>query len=334
MAESALFVVGSSRSGTTLMGRMLGQLPGVFTFQELHFFEGLWSGDPARLDAARATRLLALLLQRQHGGLFHPGDGSDWRAPAEALAATLRQPDAMACYRAFLFSEAATHGAQMPCEQTPRNVFWIDEILARLPDARVIVMVRDPRDVLLSQKNRWRRRELGAGAIPRREAARAWLNYHPLVTARLWQAALDAGQRAAADPRVRLVRFEELVAEPERVARGLCDFVGLPYTPAMLAMPQVGSSHRADNPANKGIDAGVVGNWRAGGLSHAEIVLCEFAARRGMAQLGYARSGLSPWRPAVAGQAALLPLRLGLALLFNLGHFGSFLTALRRRLAR
>ncbi|MGY8989337.1 MAG: sulfotransferase, partial [Flavobacteriales bacterium] len=38
-----IFVVGNSRSGTTMMGRIIGKHSSVFTFKELHFFGQLWS---------------------------------------------------------------------------------------------------------------------------------------------------------------------------------------------------------------------------------------------------------------------------------------------------
>ena len=38
-----IFVVGSSRSGTTMMGRILGSHTDIFTFNELHFFGTIWS---------------------------------------------------------------------------------------------------------------------------------------------------------------------------------------------------------------------------------------------------------------------------------------------------
>ncbi|MEP7168745.1 MAG: sulfotransferase, partial [Bacteroidota bacterium] len=37
-----IFVAGNSRSGTTLMGRILGKHTTVFTFNELHFLEEKW----------------------------------------------------------------------------------------------------------------------------------------------------------------------------------------------------------------------------------------------------------------------------------------------------
>ncbi len=38
-----IFVVGSSRSGTTMMGRILDKHPSIFTFRELHFFGTIWT---------------------------------------------------------------------------------------------------------------------------------------------------------------------------------------------------------------------------------------------------------------------------------------------------
>ena len=39
-----IFIVGSSRSGTTMMGRIINNNEDVFTFNELHFFSRI-SGD-------------------------------------------------------------------------------------------------------------------------------------------------------------------------------------------------------------------------------------------------------------------------------------------------
>ena len=38
-----IFIVGNSRSGTTMMRRVLGNHPAIFMLEELHFFEQLWS---------------------------------------------------------------------------------------------------------------------------------------------------------------------------------------------------------------------------------------------------------------------------------------------------
>ena len=54
-------------------------------------------------------------------------------------------------------------------------------------------MVRDPRDVLLSQKNKWKRKFLGANDIPFFELLRARFNYHPYTISKMWKTAVNRG---------------------------------------------------------------------------------------------------------------------------------------------
>ena len=69
-------------------------------------------------------------------------------------------------FKAFLCHELPENYRTIPCDQTPRNVFYIADILELYPEARIINMIRDPRDVLLSQKRKWKRRFLGGSDMP------------------------------------------------------------------------------------------------------------------------------------------------------------------------
>ena len=55
-----IFIVGNSRSGTTMLGRILNNHSEVFTFKELHFFYTLWSGKEI-LSYSESINLLAKL---------------------------------------------------------------------------------------------------------------------------------------------------------------------------------------------------------------------------------------------------------------------------------
>ena len=61
-----IFIVGSSRSGTTMMGRVLGNHPSVFTFKELHFFGTLWTNNSELIlnkkQLSNIGRVLLLLI--------------------------------------------------------------------------------------------------------------------------------------------------------------------------------------------------------------------------------------------------------------------------------
>ena len=66
-----IFIVGSSRSGTTMMGRILGKHPDVFTFKELHFFGTIWTNcTESILDKKQQIHLLSRLFCIQQNGLF------------------------------------------------------------------------------------------------------------------------------------------------------------------------------------------------------------------------------------------------------------------------
>jgi hypothetical protein len=330
----AIFVVGNSRSGTTMMGRVLGRHSAVFTFHELHFFEQLW--DPrsaAMLARERAVELAARLLTIERDGYYTPGD---WRAYAAEAARLLPEEvgavPAPEVFMRVLCHEAARHGRSIPCDQTPRNLYYLDDILRLYPQARVIQMVRDPRDVVLSQKYRWRRRSLGGSAIPRREVVRSWANYHPITMGLLWRGGIQAGERFARHPRVMTLRFEDLLAAPEARVRALCEFLGLPFEPAMLDVPQVGSSHGADAPERRGLDPRAAGRWRRAQGHTGDLVVCQGVVRAAMLRHGYAPADLGPAWPHWLWAGITWPVKAGLAFLLNLGRARNVVAALRRRL--
>ncbi len=335
VAGSPVFVVGNSRSGTTMVGRMLGRHPLVFTLGEIHFFEQLWSGgDEERLPQEEATRLAARLICTQRDGYLGRGDPARFYAEARKLLPSepSAAPDAAGVFLRFLLREAERNGKAVPCDQTPRNVFYIGEILRLYPRARVVNLVRDPRDVLLSQKRKWKRRFLGAEGIPLREALRAWINYHPLVMSALWNSSVRAADRFAGHGRVHSLRFEDLLVDPEGEIENVCDFLGVSFDRGMLRVPQVGSSGGLDRPDRRGVDPDRAGSWRRGGLGATEIFVCQKVTGGLMRRHGYAPEPVTPNALALAAGVVVLPAMLGFALAANLGRLKSLRGTIRRRL--
>lgn len=330
-----IFVVGNSRSGTTMMGRVLGAHPRVFTFNELHFFEQMWSPlqPPPVIGRDEAAHLAARLLTTQRDGYYTPGD---LRAYADEAGRIVERIDGdltpPAVFAAVLGYESTRHGKTIGCDQTPRNLYYLDELLAFYPGLRVVVMVRDPRDVMLSQKRRWRRRFLGASRTPLWNALRTWAGYHPRTMSMLWRGGVRAAERFADHPRVTLLRFEDLVADPEPQVRRLCERLGLSFDAAMLSVPRVGSSHRTDEPTATGIDPGAAQRWRGGGLSAVEVAVCQRVAGPVMQRWGYAAEPVRPSRAALALNRGTWVFKSALGLAMNLRRMGNLRQALRRRL--
>ena len=340
-----------------MMGRILGNHPDVHTFGELHFFGQLYSpsrasqavggtsrsrkkGISESLNEPEAVELAAKLLCIQREGYRTHGNPRRFREEARTFLGALSEYPAtpVALFSAFLCRETAQKGKSIPCDQTPRNVFYLEDILRHYPQAKVINMIRDPRDVLLSQKRKWKRRFLGGTDMPLKETLRDWINYHPITISRIWHTAINAADKFADSDRVMSVYFEELLAQPEATVRQICDFVRIAYSEALLQVPQVGSSSGADKPAQLGINAARANSWEKGSgsgepeLSSAEIYLCEALNAPLMKKHNYPLVSRRPNPVRLAIDILSFPMKLTMALLCNLDRMKNIRETLKRRL--
>lgn len=136
-----------------MMANILENHPEVFKFHELHFFEELWTPEEREelLTIAEAVNLTARLLSAQrHDYIFK--DTGRYVDEAEQIIQTIDSNSlkSINVYEAFLSYEVSRNNCKIACENTPRNVFYIGEILDTFPNAKIINMVRDPRDILLT----------------------------------------------------------------------------------------------------------------------------------------------------------------------------------------
>lgn len=277
MSAEQIFVTGASRSGTTLVSRILGNHSLVLGLRELHYFGELF--DPEKgsrsLDHNTLAQLAQQLSARQRDDLWHAQINPEDREFAETLLA--EQP----CSNGFeLFSRvtkalALAEGKRVPCEQTPRNIFYAKRLLEHYPNAHVVHLLRDPRGVMASQKNRWKMRKLGGGNVPWQELVRVRLNYHPITMSKLWNKATEVALELADHPRCHLIKFEALTDDPEQTVHRLCAELGMEFDPNMLAVPHWGSSTVAHTDQKAGVSAQVADQWRKV-LSPAE---CSVVAR-------------------------------------------------------
>ena len=338
--EKMLFVVGNSRSGTTMMGRILGNHRDVFTFGELHFFGQLWS--PAHsldLNESDAIELASKLLCVQRIGYRKQGDTQKYKEDAKKLCADFVEypisPTDL--FSIFLQYEANLNGKSIPCDQTPRNAFYIDEILNVYPQAKIINMIRDPRDVLLSQKRKWKRRFLGGSDLPLLESLRDWVNYHPITISRIWHTAVKTSDQFTAHDRVHTVYFEQLLDSPEKTVEALCKFADIEYTPSMLQVPQVGSSVDADKPTRTGINPNRAGSWSAnnlpgGKLNSSEIYINQQLNKDLMKKHNYKSVRIRPNIFCLLLDIITFPIKMMLAFLCNLDRIKNIRETIRRRL--
>jgi hypothetical protein len=290
-----IFVTGASRSGTTLLSRILGNHIEVLGLNELQFFGDLQDIDASvdLLDDGKLGAMAAMLLARQARDIWVDASTPEERSVASRLVAELPQAQRTGggIYAATVAYMASLAGKTMVSEQTPRNIFYAGRLLELYPQARVVHIVRDPRGVLASQKNRWKVRKLGGKNVPIAEIIRLWFNYHPVTMSQLWRRATAAALALESHPRVTLVRFEDLVNNPEATVGELSNWLGLEFNAAMLDVPQWGSSNVRHNSEPKGVSKAMLGKWQDV-LSRGEIWISERMTKQQMQHFEYVPAGL------------------------------------------
>jgi hypothetical protein len=116
----------------------------------------------------------------------------------------------------FLHRELAGSGKEILVEKTPSNVFVWQRFQKCWPDARFFFLIRHPLSIATS----WHE------ADPERRP------FDLAVTRTLhYMKALQRARRKLSGP---TIRYEDLVADPEKETRRICDFLGVPWDPAML----------------------------------------------------------------------------------------------------
>lgn len=205
------FIVGSGRSGTTLLRMMLDAHPDMVITPETHWLPdllALLNQDPSDLD-----RLVSLVAG-------HP-KWIDMGLSDQALANVITQHDPLEpgeTVRRIYQAYAEKHASPRVGDKTPLHNRSMHAIASRLPEARFIHIIRDGRDVAVSHRNLW----FGPGNDVR-AAASAWI----------WNIR-EARQQAEFVPYYMEIRYGELLAYPEDVLWRIGEFIHLPFDPVQL----------------------------------------------------------------------------------------------------
>ena len=215
--EERLFLVGCSRSGTTLLQVLLSNHPDIHSFPETSFFInaiGVCRRPLAKLGLATGKERQAMLRFLKRVG-------------REELSALVpRRPlllrTAVLSFVAILDRLALEEGKQVWVEKSPMHIHYVGFIRKFVPNARFIHMLRDGREVVASLYDR-------ALRYPERFGRQSTADF----AIRRWNRAVEISRRWTGKPGHVVVFYEELVREPDRVLRRVCGELEIPYDAKM-----------------------------------------------------------------------------------------------------
>jgi hypothetical protein len=250
----APFVVGVARSGTTLLRLMLDAHPELTIPPETHFIPKLAKtlGEVPKSVGEDELRRRALTLITEHRRW--PDFGLD----AHELERRFEHAEpftATSALRAFYGLYAEKQGKPRWGDKSPSYVRRMRRVHAVLPEARFIHLIRDGRDVALSQL------EVHHGNDEVADAAAEWVEGIEKARA--------AGGRFRDE--YAEVRYEDLVDDPEPVLRRVCALIELEYDPAMLDYHRSAEERMAETirDLDRGGGAAVTAEQRA--AQHANV---------------------------------------------------------------
>ena len=205
-----LFIVGSTRSGTTWLHTMLGEHSQVATTVEMTTFPKyigpvlkIWNEEKKNYDEHLQNQANVETSEGVVGGL--PALWSE-REYIDFLRSFLTVTDEKYMFK----NPQASH----ILEKTPENSFFINEIFLFYENAKIIHLIRDGRDAVCSKIAAKKR--VGFGPTSVQEATESWKTY--VLAAR------QAGLRGV--DRYLEVRYEDLLQSPhEELEKILSDAV-------------------------------------------------------------------------------------------------------------
>jgi hypothetical protein len=179
-----------------------------------------------------------------------------------------------------------SEGKQLLIDKTPQNLYHVATLMTWFPDAKVIHMIRDPRAVLASDWTKRMREYPERGYFPFRIPRALYslmIVFHVAITWR-YAAHLDRRYRARFSENYLLIRFEDIVLEPESTIRRVAEWIGVTYEAAMAVPPSRGSSFESGNTS--GMDKKTLDRWRVT-LEPWMVLIVKAICGRAMKTFGY-----------------------------------------------
>jgi hypothetical protein len=281
-----VFVVGCPRSGTTLLQRILTHHPLLEVVNDSHFIPRALKGERDELD--HTMPLTAELAERAITYHRFHRLGID-----EAVARSLiHQASTYSQFVGLLYGQVAQQaGKPFAGEKTPDYVRSLPLLHRLFPDARILHIIRDGREVALSLRD-WATPTKGPGKIA------MWDDNRLAVAAMWWEwqvrAALEA--RATLAPSTyHEIRYDDLVTDTDAAMRTATTFLGLPFEQAMLDY-HVGRQRPKEGRSAKGAwlpPTSGLRDWRTQ-YTDDELALVELLIGDVLAELGFELAGAQP----------------------------------------
>jgi hypothetical protein len=314
--DAVFFVAGEMRSGTTWVQRILRSHPEISCAHEGSFFGRDYDHEEIPVYSGPVSSFTRVLAVSEEFEVWH---GLPWNRWAGDYDEDVRNLTRLSIDY-FLAKEVARKGRRIVGDKSPQHTENLDEIHDIYPDARIIHVVRDGRDVAVSAMHHWWRLakdreegvfELTPEEIETRDAylkdregflksGRSIFTEERLAQlAGRWNHRVGKARRdgpALYGEEYLEIRYEDLQQDMPANLKRMFDFLGARSGPKVMERClRAGSFERAaerragEEDSSSPFRKGVSGDWRRVFTERDRELYKELAGKR-LVELGYERS--------------------------------------------
>jgi hypothetical protein len=212
MDSRPIFIAGPNRSGTSLMYALLASHPKISMVQRTDMWRYFYEQYGSLSEEDNFERCLKTMLQYRRISRLEPDAD---RIRREFWTG---EPTYGRLFALFHAHHAEMVGKSRWGDKSLHAEQHVDQIIAEFPQAKVILIVRDPRDRYASERKKFR---ASVGS-----ATRKWL-----VSVNAVKHSIDHYPDSCL-----VIRYETLASHPEETLRRVCTFIEEEYSPMMLTM--------------------------------------------------------------------------------------------------
>lgn len=298
LTDSPIFIVGPGRSGTTLMQKLLSAHSKISILPETQFIE--WADERENINGEPIDFESFWKQYTSWMRFKYLGIDSD---RCLELIEQHGNRTIQSVFRSVLIAYGEISGKKYRMgEKSPSHIKYLPVLFDWFPNARIIVMQRDPRAVIASRlgtpwvQERIQPASLKGGIFTNSRwfelisGAKAWGNIFENIVPE-WQA----------DSRVLIMPYEKLVKNPEKEVKSICQFIGEAYEDNMLTNrgnanipePSETSMDKRElkwkehhSNTTRPISSDSLGKWKKK-LTSTEIAMVEQICINGIKKCGY-----------------------------------------------
>ncbi|HSL45272.1 MAG TPA: sulfotransferase [Anaerolineales bacterium] len=270
-SENPIFVAGPDRSGTSLIFALLASHPNICMVRRTNmwrYFHERYGDLSQRENFERCLSDMTRYKRMRH-----------LKPDVECIRCEFLKGEATygRLFSLFHRHHAERNGKPRWGDKSLHTEHYADRILREYPDAKIVHMSRDPRDRYASVRKRHGRDTPRLGASTGRwlfSMSRAFRNRNRFPN------------------NYKIVRFEDIIFDPEGTLRDVCAFVGEEFAPEMVTMCGAADhTNVGGNSSFEKIEPGKISQKPVGRfqkvLSSLEILFIQMFTGQFMKQLGY-----------------------------------------------